>query len=65
MKIADAMHRKADWASADTPITEIAQMMEKDDIGAIPVGKDDKPFARKSTACLMTLAMAFSVAAIR
>ena len=42
MKIADAMHRQADWASADTPVKEIAKMMGKDDIGAIPVGKDDK-----------------------
>lgn len=42
MKIADAMHRKADWASADTPVSEIAKMMAKDDVGAIPVGKDDK-----------------------
>lgn len=42
MEIAKAMHRNADWASADTPVSEIAKMMQKDDIGAIPVGKDDK-----------------------
>ena len=42
MKIADAMHRQADWASADTPVNEVAKMMGKDDVGAIPVGKDDK-----------------------
>ncbi|WP_235868812.1 CBS domain-containing protein [Meridianimarinicoccus zhengii] len=36
------MHRHADWASADTPVSEVARMMQKDDIGAIPVGKDDK-----------------------
>lgn len=42
MKISDAMHRQADWASADTPVSEVAKMMEKDDIGAIPIGKDDK-----------------------
>lgn len=42
MKIADAMHRHADWASADTPVSEIAKMMQKDDIGAVPVGKNDK-----------------------
>ena len=42
MKIADAMHSQADWASADTPISEVAKMMQKDDVGAIPVGKDDK-----------------------
>ncbi|MGS4948251.1 CBS domain-containing protein [Meridianimarinicoccus sp. RP-17] len=42
MEIANAMHRHADWASADTPVSEVARMMQKDDIGAIPVGKDDK-----------------------
>lgn len=42
MEIAKAMHRHADWASADTPVSEVAKMMQKDDIGAVPVGKDDK-----------------------
>ncbi|MDG4648447.1 CBS domain-containing protein [Roseibacterium sp. SDUM158017] len=42
MDIASAMHRKADWAEADTPVSEIAKIMEKDDIGAIPIGKDDR-----------------------
>jgi CBS domain-containing protein len=42
MEIAAAMHRHADWASADMPVSEVAKMMQKDDIGAVPVGKDDK-----------------------
>lgn len=42
MEIAAAMHRQAGWASADTPVSEVAKMMQKDDIGAVPVGKDDK-----------------------
>lgn len=42
MKVSDAMHRKADWASADTPIAEIARMMAKDDIGAVPIGDNDR-----------------------
>ena len=42
MKISEAMHRQADWVSADTPISEVAKMMAKDDVGAIPVGKADK-----------------------
>lgn len=42
MDVAKAMHRKADWASADTPVSEIARMMEKDDIGAVPIGRDDR-----------------------
>ncbi len=42
MEIAAAMHKHADWASADTPVSELAKMMQKNDIGAVPVGKDDK-----------------------
>lgn len=42
MEISKAMHGPADWVSADTPVSEIAQMMNKEDIGAIPIGKDDK-----------------------
>ena len=42
MKVSKAMHQKADWASADTPVLEVARMMEKDDVGAIPIGKNDK-----------------------
>jgi len=42
MEIAKAMHKQADWASADTPVSELAKIMQKDDIGALPVGKDDK-----------------------
>ena len=42
MKVWKAMHRKADWASAETPVLEVARMMEKDDVGAIPIGKKDK-----------------------
>lgn len=42
MDIAKAMHPKADWVTEKTPISEIANLMKKDDIGAVPVGKDDK-----------------------
>lgn len=42
MDISKAMHPRADWASADTPVAEVARMMQKDDIGAVPVGKNDK-----------------------
>ncbi len=42
MQISKAMHRTADWVSADTPVSEVARMMEKDDVGAIPIGRDDK-----------------------
>ncbi len=42
MDISKAMHGPADWVSADTPVSEIAHLMQKDDIGAVPIGKDDK-----------------------
>ncbi len=42
MDIERAMHPKASWASADTSVQEVARMMAKDDIGAVPIGKDDK-----------------------
>lgn len=42
MNVSKAMHPKADWASADTPISEISRMMATDDIGSIPIARDDK-----------------------
>ena len=42
MKVKDAMHRGVDWVNADTPITEIAKLMCERDIGAIPIGENDR-----------------------
>lgn len=42
MKISEAMHRNVQWVSADTPVCEVAKIMLKDDVGAIPVGKNDR-----------------------
>lgn len=42
MDISKAMHEPAEWAEADTPVIEIAKMMEKGDIGSVPIGKNDK-----------------------
>ncbi|MDD9726014.1 CBS domain-containing protein [Roseovarius sp. SK2] len=42
MKVSEAMHAPAEWVTADTPVSEIASRMAKDDIGAVPIGKDDK-----------------------
>ena len=41
MKVKDAMHRGVEWVGPDTPITEIAKLMRKHDIGAIPIGEND------------------------
>ena len=42
MKVKDAMHKGVDWVSPDTPVTEIAKLMREHDIGAIPIGENDR-----------------------
>src|SRR5712672_1503839 len=42
MKVKDAMHKGADWVSPDTPVVEVAKLMCERDIGAIPIGEDDR-----------------------
>jgi len=42
MKVKDVMHRGVDWVSPNTPITEIAKLMQGRDIGCIPIGEDDR-----------------------
>ena len=42
MKVKDAMHKGVDWVDPDTPIIEIAKLMRAHDIGAIPIGENDR-----------------------
>ena len=42
MKVKDAMHKGVDWVSADTPVTELANLMRDHDVGAIPIGENDR-----------------------
>jgi hypothetical protein len=42
MKVKDAMHKGVDWISPDTPVTELAKLMREHDIGAIPIGENDR-----------------------
>jgi CBS domain-containing protein len=42
MLVKEAMHKGVEWVSPDTPISEIARVMRKFDIGAVPVGVEDK-----------------------
>jgi CBS domain-containing protein len=42
MKVKDAMHKGVQWVGPDTPVGELAKLMRKHDIGAIPVGEDDR-----------------------
>lgn len=42
MKVKDAMHSGASWIDPREPLTDIAERMRKDDIGALPVGENDR-----------------------
>jgi CBS domain-containing protein len=42
MKVKDVMHKGVDWVSPDTPVTELAKLMREHDIGAIPIGDNDR-----------------------
>ena len=42
MKVKEAMHTGCEWVSPETKITEIAQRMKRSDIGAVPIGENDK-----------------------
>jgi CBS domain-containing protein len=39
MKVKDVMHKGVDWVSPDTPVTELAKLMQGHDIGCIPIGR--------------------------
>ena len=42
MKVKEAMHKGVEWVGPDTPVTELAKLMRAHDIGAIPIGENDK-----------------------
>jgi CBS domain-containing protein len=42
MKVKDVMHEGVDWVSPDTPVTELAKLMRDHDVGAIPIGENDR-----------------------
>jgi CBS domain-containing protein len=42
MKVRDVMHSGAEWVGPDTLIWEVAKIMRDKDIGAIPVGENDR-----------------------
>jgi CBS domain-containing protein len=41
MKVKDAMHKGVEWVGPNIPVTEIAKLMRKYDVGAIPIGEND------------------------
>lgn len=42
MKVREAMHRGAEWREAGTPLVDIARLMADEDIGAVPIGENDR-----------------------
>lgn len=42
MKVKAAMHHGVEWCAPDTPLTEIAKIMKMEDIGAVPIGDNDR-----------------------
>lgn len=42
MNIKKAMHKGAKWVSPNTPVSEVAALMKKEDIGSVPVGENDR-----------------------
>lgn len=42
MKVKNAMHTGVEWVEPATPLAKIAELMKKHDVGAIPVGENDR-----------------------
>ncbi len=42
MKVKQAMHKNAEWRDPATPIADIARLMRDEDIGAVPIGENDR-----------------------
>ena len=45
MKVKDAMHKGVEWVGPDTPVTELSKLMCKHDVGAVPIGENDRLIA--------------------
>jgi CBS domain-containing protein len=42
MKVKEVMHTGVSWVEPDAKLTEVAKIMRSEDIGAVPVGEDDR-----------------------
>lgn len=42
MKVSEAMHQGVEWCAPDTTIQDIATLMREKDVGAVPIGENDK-----------------------
>jgi CBS domain-containing protein len=42
MKVKNAMHSGVTWVDPHTPVEQLARLMKKHDVGAIPIGENDR-----------------------
>ncbi|MEX3007252.1 CBS domain-containing protein [Hoeflea sp. TYP-13] len=42
MKVKDVMHSGVSWVEPDTKLSAVAQIMQTEDIGAVPIGESDR-----------------------
>ena len=42
MKVKKAMHKGVTWVDPSTPVKQLARLMREHDIGAIPIGENDR-----------------------
>jgi len=42
MKVKNAMHRGVTWVDPSTPIAQLVRLREEHDVGAIPIGHNDR-----------------------
>ncbi len=42
MKVKKVMHKRVEWVSPDTPVRTLAKKMRQYDVGALPVGENDR-----------------------
>ncbi|MGQ0740997.1 MAG: CBS domain-containing protein [Alphaproteobacteria bacterium] len=42
MQVKDVMHKGVVWVKPDTPLATIARKMRREDIGAVPIGENDR-----------------------
>jgi len=42
MKVKEAMHKGVEWREPTTPISEVAKVMKENDVGAVPIGENDR-----------------------
>ena len=42
MKVKQVMHKGVTWVTPETAVADIARQMKRKDVGAIPVGKNDR-----------------------